>query len=97
RSGPTDLRGGLEHEHPAPTAGEIGSAHEAVVTATDHDGVVARAGRGVHDGRASAGCRRRSRRMVWALLAPGAPITPPPGWLLEPHMYSPRSGERYCA
>ena len=35
--------------------------------------------------------------MVRAALAPGAPITPPPGWVLEPHMYMPRTGARYCA
>ncbi|SVA42158.1 uncharacterized protein METZ01_LOCUS95012, partial [marine metagenome] len=28
-----------------------------------------------------------SRRISLAALAPGAPITPPPGCVLEPHMY----------
>ena len=31
----------------------------------------------------------RSRSTARAALAPGAPMTPPPGWVLEPHMYMP--------
>ena len=29
---------------------------------------------------------RKSRRISWAALWPGAPVTPPPGWVPEPHM-----------
>ncbi|GAA4760751.1 hypothetical protein GCM10023306_01950 [Novosphingobium ginsenosidimutans] len=28
----------------------------------------------------------RSARMAWAALWPGAPVTPPPGWVPAPHM-----------
>ena len=37
---------------------------------------------------------RRSRRISRAALYPHAPITPPPGWVAAPHMYSPRTGVR---
>ncbi len=40
--------GGLEHQHRAPGAREIGGAHQAVVAAADHDAVVARVCRRVH-------------------------------------------------
>ena len=33
--------------------------------------------------------RRKSARISRAALWPGAPVTPPPGWVPEPHMYSP--------
>ena len=74
---------------PAPAAAtrEIGGADQAVVAAADDDAVVA----------VSPACaalseaRPRSRRISPAALAPGAPITPPPGWVLEPHMYIPAS------
>ena len=34
----------------------------------------------------------RSRSTARAAFAPGAPMTPPPGWVLEPHMYMPFTG-----
>jgi hypothetical protein len=41
--------------------------------------------------------RLRSMRISRAALQPGAAITPPPGWLLEPHRYRLPIGPRYCA
>ena len=38
--------------------------------------------------------RARSRRISRAALCPGAPVTPPPGCVPEPHIYSPCTGER---
>ena len=36
----------------------------------------------------------RSRKISCAQLCPGAPVTPPPGCVPDPHMYSPRTGPR---
>jgi len=94
--GAADRGSGLEHEHLAAAAGEVRGAHQSVVTAADHDAVVACAG-ARHGELPAAGERLRSLRTACAQLAPGAPMTPPPGWVLEPHRYNPRSGERYCA
>ncbi len=41
--------------------------------------------------------RPRSSSTARAAFAPGAPMTPPPGCVLEPHRYKPRTGARYCA
>ena len=41
--------------------------------------------RGSHAARKRAR-RRKSARIWWAALWPGAPVTPPPGWVPEPHM-----------
>ena len=38
--------------------------------------------------------RRQSRSTSRAALWPGAPVTPPPGWVPAPHMYRPGSGPR---
>src|SRR5579863_4083367 len=38
--------------------------------------------------------RRKSVRISRAALCPGAPLTPPPGWVPAPHMYRPGSGPR---
>src|SRR5690348_11674229 len=73
------LGGGLQHEHLAATTGEIRGAHETVVAATNHDAVVARAAACTHESVPSAGPRPRSCRIACAQLAPGAPMTPPPG------------------
>ena len=32
------------------------------------------------------GARQRRRSTSWAQLWPGAPVTPPPGWVPAPHM-----------
>ena len=37
---------------------------------------------------------RKSRIISRAALWPGAPVTPPPGWVEAPHMYKPGTGER---
>jgi len=37
---------------------------------------------------------RKSRIISRAALWPGAPLTPPPGWVEAPHMYKPGIGER---
>ena len=37
---------------------------------------------------------RKSRIISRAALKPGAPVTPPPGWVEAPHMYKPGTGER---
>ena len=36
----------------------------------------------------------KSRSTSRAQLCPGAPVTPPPGWVPDPHMYRPFSGPR---
>ena len=77
------LLGGLQQQHRPAAARQVGRANQPVVAAADDDAVVGTATGGAH-------CRRpRSRRMASAALAPGAPMTPPPGWVLEPHMYMP--------
>ena len=38
--------------------------------------------------------RRKSAMISRAALWPGAPVTPPPGCVPEPHMYNPFSGPR---
>ncbi|MEA3150399.1 MAG: hypothetical protein QOD56_1338, partial [Gammaproteobacteria bacterium] len=38
--------------------------------------------------------RLKSAMISRAALWPGAPVTPPPGWVPEPHMYKPFSGPR---
>ena len=88
------LRGRLEHQHRPAGLGEVRGAHEAVVTATDHDAVVT-----VHRLHAAhrITVRPRSRSTALAAFAPGAPMTPPPGCVLDPHRYKPCSGVRYCA
>ena len=87
--------GRFQHQHPVTGAGQVAGADQAVVTAADDDRVVVRilARRVVHAGSAM----RRSRSTARAAFAPGAPMTPPPGCVLEPHRYSPPSGVRYCA
>ena len=39
----------------------------------------------------------RSASTSAAQLWPGAPVTPPPGWLPAPHIYRPFNGPRYAA
>ena len=60
--------------------GQSGGRDQAVVASADDDGV-----EGAH---AALPVRAlpRSRRISRAALAPGAAMTPPPGWLDEPHM-----------
>ena len=80
----SDLLRSLKHEHRAATLRKIGGADEAVMTAADHDAVVARTFG--HCRRHGQCVLRRSRNTARAAFAPGAPITPPPGWVLEPHI-----------
>ena len=88
------LPGGLQHQHRTAASGERCGAYQSVVAGADHDAIVT----GFHLLNAHAGCiLRRSRSTARAALAPGAPMTPPPGCVLDPHMYMPRTGERYCA
>src|SRR5690606_437256 len=82
-----DRVGTVDHQHPATGPGQVEGAGHAVVAGTDDDGVIFR-GR-VH--------RPASRMISRAALAPGAPMTPPPGWVLEPHMYRFFTGARYWA
>ena len=42
----------------------------------------------------AGGYRNRRRIISRAALKPGAPVTPPPGWVEAPHMYKPGIGER---
>src|SRR6476469_4925197 len=75
---------GFEHQHAAPGARQVGRTGQAVVAATDDDGIVMlRVLRARTHARALATSRSRAR----AALAPGAPMTPPPGCVLEPHKY----------
>ena len=85
----------FQYQHRAARAREQAGAGQAVVPAADDDAVVPRqtGGNGVH----APALMRRSRSTARAAFAPGAPITPPPGCVLEPHRYRPRSGVRYCA
>ena len=79
----------FEHQHFATGARQVQGAGQAVVAGTDHDGIKTR----------SHACPRspKSCNTERAALAPGAPMTPPPGCVLEPHIYKPLTGERYCA
>ena len=79
-----DLRLRLQHQHRTPPRASVAAHTEAIVSAADDDAVVAR-WRGLAAPRISASCRR-SLSTARAALAPGAPMTPPPGWVLEPHM-----------
>src|SRR3984957_18467250 len=84
--GPTHPFRGLQHQHGTPTASQVGGTHQPIVAAAYDNAVVA------------AHCDRpKSRRIAPAALKPGAPITPPPGCVLDPHIYIPRTGARYCA
>ena len=87
--------GRFQHQHPVTCTGQVAGAYQAVVPAADDDRVVVRScpSRPAH----ACSAMRRSRSIARAAFAPGAPMTPPPGWVLEPHRYSPRSGARYCA
>ena len=49
---------------------------------------------GPHDPPRPHARARKSRIISWAALWPGAPLTPPPGWVEAPHMYKPGIGER---
>src|SRR5580658_43215 len=85
--GAADLGLRLEHEHRAAASCQRRGAYQAVVAGAHHDAIVA-----------FAQCSLpRSLSTARAAFAPGAPMTPPPGCVLEPHMYSPRTGARYCA
>ena len=70
----------LDHQDLAAGLGEGGGGDQAVVASADDDGVEA--------AHAALPVRAlpRSRRISRAALAPGAAMTPPPGWLDEPHM-----------
>src|SRR5439155_7803976 len=83
--GSTELRPALEHQHATPAPGQVGRADQAVVSRSDHDGVVA-AGRGAH--------RRAVLRTSPAASRPGAPMIPPPGCAEDPHSHRFRTGAR---
>ena len=85
--GAADLGLRLEHEYRAAAARQRRGANQAVVAGAYHDAIVARAQCSLP----------RSLSTARAAFAPGAPMTPPPGCVLEPHMYRPRTGARYCA
>src|SRR5262249_31210740 len=87
-SRPTHAGACLQHQHLQAGTSEKAGAAQAVVPGADDDGIV-----GIH----ACSVMRRSCSTARAALAPGAPMTPPPGWVLDPHRYSPRSGVRYCA
>jgi len=73
----------LQHQGLEPGAAEIGRTDETVMPAADDDGVI-----GGTVLRLFAHARTRalkSFRISRAALAPGAPITPPPGCVPEPH------------
>ena len=85
--GAADLGLRLEHEYRAAASCQRRGAYQAVVAGAHHDAIVA-----------LAQCSLpRSFSTARAAFAPGAPMTPPPGCVLEPHMYRPRTGARYCA
>jgi hypothetical protein len=53
--------------------------------------------RGQHEDSEKEGpahCRAKSRKTSRAALCPGAPVTPPPGWVPAPQVYSPGIGPR---
>ena len=75
----------LQERHPATAAREERRRGQAVVAPADDR----------HVERAAHSSPERSNRR--AASSPGAPITPPPGWVPEAHDHSPRSGVRYRA
>ena len=68
-------RARLADHHLAAGLGEIGRADQAVVAAADD-----------HRVRHVSSPLAKSSRISRAALAPGAAMTPPPGWVDEPHM-----------
>ena len=90
------LRRSLQYQHRPASLRQVRGADQAVVTATDHDAVVTCCRRRPH-GAHCATARPRSRSTARAAFAPGAPMTPPPGCVLDPHRYSPCNGVRYWA
>src|SRR5271165_2362467 len=73
----------FEHEHRAAAAGKIVCANQAVVSAADHDAVEFCARRCARDAHCAL---PKSRSTARAAFAPGAPMTPPPGCVLDPHI-----------
>ena len=79
---------GFQYKHALASTGEHLRADEAVVTGANDDGVP----RAVHaDARPKSAITRRAQ------LAPGAPMTPPPGCVDDPDRYRLRTGVRYWA
>ena len=72
------LLAGFEHHGLEAGASEIGGGDEAVMPGADDHRVI-------DGGHFTTPCLK-SFRISRAALAPGAPITPPPGWVPEPHM-----------
>ena len=50
----------------------------------------------IHPRRNHRPIKDRSAKISAAQLCPGAPVTPPPGWVPAPHIYSPFIGPRYA-
>src|SRR6478736_5136763 len=82
---PAQRRRRFEQQHRSAAARQSRGAYQAIMAAADDHAVVAQF------------ALPRSRSTARAAFAPGAPMTPPPGWVLEPHMYTPRTGARYWA
>ena len=76
--GAADVVGGFQHQHLPAAAGQIRGADKAVMAGADNNAVVVR--------RHARTPRPISRKISRAALAPGAPITPPPGCVLDPHI-----------
>ena len=75
--------GGLEQGHLVAGARQVGGADQAVVAAADDDRRAGITLRRAHEPR-TVGLACRSRSTSRAALAPGAAMTPPPGWAEEP-------------
>ncbi len=68
----------FEHCYLAAALAEFQSGDQTVVARTDDNGVEA----------------HFTPNMVLAHMAPGDPMTPPPGWVPDPHIHKSRTGVR---
>src|SRR5271166_531290 len=71
----------LQHEYGASAARQHRGTHQPIVAAADHDAVIASRGGWLRHHQCTL---PRSLSTARAALAPGAPMTPPPGCVLEP-------------
>src|SRR5690606_39390360 len=70
----------LKHQYTPARKAKPRGGDKPVVARADDDGIR------VHAAAPMSMRRPRSRKTSRAALAPGAPMTPPPGWVEEPHM-----------
>ena len=79
----------LQNQNLLSGLGQSRCGRQAIMSCPNDDGVIV-----AHAARCP---RPRSLKISRAAFAPGAAITPPPGWVEDPHIYSPLIGDRYCA